>query len=153
NLYLKYLWCFKRIGMPPHCPIDGVVLTAAGIDGSWTASDSEDEYLSWIAVIRRQAEAKGLSLAEWEHRVWLAWRRQQNQSGMTAQPKQRPAEQVKYVQITGCAPSISTASHEFERAYEAAPICWAYDSARPRFIYLSRDNRASTQASYRFDYA
>src|SRR4051812_2742821 len=46
-----------------------MVLAAAEIQANWTASDSEDEYLFWIAAIRRVAE--GVSLAEWEHRVWL----------------------------------------------------------------------------------
>ena len=49
--------------------------------------------------------------------------------------------------------SDSTPVQEFERAYQSAPICWAYDSANPRYMYLSRDNRESTKHSFRFDYA
>ena len=58
NLYLKYLW---RLGIiivpPPHCPIDWVVLTAAGIDGSWTKSDDEGQYYG----MDRGAQTKGRS--------------------------------------------------------------------------------------------
>jgi len=74
NLYLKYLW---RLGIivvpPPHCPIDRVVLTAAGIDGLWTKADDEGQYMEWIEVLKSKAEAESLSLAEWENEVWLKW--------------------------------------------------------------------------------
>ncbi len=69
NLYLKFLWRLGKSGIPPHCPVDGNVLEAAGIIGSWTKSDSEKEYLGWINDIRRKAAR--LSLAEWEYTVWL----------------------------------------------------------------------------------
>jgi hypothetical protein len=35
NLYLKYLWALKEAPMPPHCPIDSIVLARANINGSW----------------------------------------------------------------------------------------------------------------------
>jgi hypothetical protein len=69
NLYLKFLWKLGKIEKPPHCPIDGIVLSAAGILGSWTKSDSECEYLRWVGQLR--VKAKSLSLAEWEDGVWL----------------------------------------------------------------------------------
>ena len=69
NCYLKYLWALKIAPMPPHCPIDSVVLTRASIEGSWTKSDSQKEYMGWINQIRKQ-----VSLAEWENEVWLRWR-------------------------------------------------------------------------------
>jgi len=37
NLYLKFLWRLGQIPTPPHCPVDGIVLSAAGIEGSWKA--------------------------------------------------------------------------------------------------------------------
>lgn len=87
NLYLKYLW---RLGIivvpPPHCPIDRVVLTAAGIDGSWTKSDDEGQYMEWIEVLKRKAEAESLCLAGWENEVWLKWlseQKQKRQEGST----------------------------------------------------------------------
>lgn len=69
NLFLKYLWALDQIKMPPHCPIDSVVLESAGIAGSWTRCDSAEEYLGWINAIRKR-----LTLAEWENSTWLRWR-------------------------------------------------------------------------------
>ncbi len=70
NLYLKFLW---RLGIllvpPPHCPVDRVVLRAAGIDGSWTQCVNEQQYMEWIERLR----AKTRCLAEWEYKVWLDW--------------------------------------------------------------------------------
>src|SRR5579864_8014909 len=36
NLYLKYLWRLGKIALPPHCPVDGIILRAGGILASWT---------------------------------------------------------------------------------------------------------------------
>jgi hypothetical protein len=69
NLYLKYLWAMGEAEMPPHCPIDSVVLNRVGINASWTKSDSCEEYMGWINEIRKR-----LTLAEWENEVWLRWR-------------------------------------------------------------------------------
>ena len=69
NLYLKFLWRLEKIPTPPHCPVDRVVLRRAGIEGSWTKCDSEDEYLGWIKRIKFWAGPLGL--AEWEYTVWL----------------------------------------------------------------------------------
>jgi hypothetical protein len=69
NLFLKYLWALNKAVMPPHCPIDRVVLTAVGIDDSWTQCDSASKYMDWINEIRKR-----LTLAEWENEVWLRWR-------------------------------------------------------------------------------
>ena len=67
NLYLKFLWRLGRIPAPPHCPVDGVILRLARIAGSWTQSDSEAEYMRWIATLREHA---GRGLAEWEYEQW-----------------------------------------------------------------------------------
>jgi hypothetical protein len=79
NLYLKFLW---RLGIlrvpPPHCPVDRVVLRAAGIDGSWTKCDSEQQYMEWIEKLR--ARAGTLCLSEWEYKVWLDWALAQQRS-------------------------------------------------------------------------
>lgn len=70
NLYLKYLWRLgKTLLPPPHCPVDGIVLQEAKIRGSWTRSDSEIEYRSWISQIRETARPR--TLADWENDVWL----------------------------------------------------------------------------------
>jgi hypothetical protein len=68
NLYLKFLWRLGQIIAPPHCPVDGIVLSAAGIEGRWTHSDNEAEYVGWIKILRQKA--RPLNLAEWEYRLW-----------------------------------------------------------------------------------
>ncbi|MGO9403340.1 MAG: hypothetical protein ACLPVW_07705 [Terriglobales bacterium] len=70
NLYLKGLWCLGRIAMPPHCPVDRIVLGKAKVDGAWTRC-TRDEYMGWILKLRQEAERQGLSLSEWENKVWL----------------------------------------------------------------------------------
>jgi hypothetical protein len=67
NLYLKFLRRLGKAGVPPHCPVDGMVLKAAGISGSWTSSDSEPEYQGWIWNLKRTANGK--SLAQWEYDI------------------------------------------------------------------------------------
>ena len=68
NLYLKFLWRLGQILPPPHCPVDRVVLTKGGIEAAWTRSDSEQDYKCWINRLRWQA--RPLSLAEWEYKIW-----------------------------------------------------------------------------------
>ncbi len=70
NLYLKFLWRLGLLGdgKPPHCPADYTVLEAAGLCGSWTWSDDEQEYIQWIAGIRKIASP--LDLADWEYKTW-----------------------------------------------------------------------------------
>lgn len=70
NLYLKYLWRLRALGdgKPPHCPVDSIVMQAAGLSGSWTRSDNEQESISWINWIRRVASPG--SIADWEYGRW-----------------------------------------------------------------------------------
>ena len=71
NLYLKCLWRLKELGrQPPHCPIDRIVLQKAKSPGSWTKSDSVQEYESWIDAIRKCALTERKTLADWEYDVW-----------------------------------------------------------------------------------
>lgn len=83
NLDLKFLWRLDMVHVPPppHCPVDRVVLRAAGIDGSWTQCDSEQQYMDWIEKLR--ARAGTLCLSDWEYKVWLDWAlaRQRPESG------------------------------------------------------------------------
>jgi hypothetical protein len=69
NLYLKYLWRLGETVMPPHCPLDSIVLAKGGVIGAWTKCDSETQYMQWIDALRMRAAS--LSLAEWEYQVWL----------------------------------------------------------------------------------
>lgn len=69
NLNLKYLWCLGRIAMPPHCPVDAVVLAAAGVkDVAWTQIESTVEYERCMEEIKRAAGMQ--SIAEWECAIW-----------------------------------------------------------------------------------
>jgi len=72
NLYLKFLWRLGALGegKPPHCPVDGIVLGAAKLVGSWTWSDDEQEYRHWIDEISKQAVPRTLS--DWEYETWSA---------------------------------------------------------------------------------
>ena len=66
NLYLKYLWALGKIPMPPHCPVDSIVLEAIDVDEAWTKCDSRDQYMKWISKIREH-----LNLTTWEHLLWF----------------------------------------------------------------------------------
>ena len=70
NLYLKYLWCLDKLPMPPHCPLDSIILKK--IPGftqeRWTKLDSPERYELIIVAAKGKAKAKekGLPLAVWE---------------------------------------------------------------------------------------
>lgn len=68
NLYLKYLWCLGQLPMPPHCPIDSVILKMIPkfTQERWTKLDSVERYKAIIASAKTKAKEKGLSLAAWE---------------------------------------------------------------------------------------
>ena len=76
NLYLKYMWCQGKIGRPPHCPFDGIVINKLkklrklnkNDEYRWTKSDSIDDYKKWVQAARQ--EAGNMPLAEWELDVW-----------------------------------------------------------------------------------
>jgi hypothetical protein len=70
NVHLKYLWTAGLCPEPPHCPIDGIIRDIAGIDYTWTQSDSIAEYKAAIANLKILAEAKGCPLAQWELEVF-----------------------------------------------------------------------------------
>ena len=70
NLFLKFLWCLGEIHEPPHCPFDSIVIgrlkDCEGI--KWTEFNDIETYEHLVRQAR--AEAKGLSLAEWELRLY-----------------------------------------------------------------------------------
>lgn len=72
NLYLKFPWRLGQAAVPPHCPVDRIVLSQAGINGAWTKCKCEDEYREWIRKLTMAAKNCGLCLAEWEYKVWLS---------------------------------------------------------------------------------
>jgi hypothetical protein len=64
NLFLKYLWCFRMINEPPHCPIDGQVLKRIKWTGvPWPLMTKKD----YLAAIRQTKNVAGeIRLCEWE---------------------------------------------------------------------------------------
>ena len=68
NLYLKYLWCINEISMPPHCPIDSIVLKEANIKFNWTEIDTLDQYKNIINSIKSTIGC--LPLAVWELSIY-----------------------------------------------------------------------------------
>jgi hypothetical protein len=72
NLYLKFLWCLGDIEEPPHCTIDGIVLTGVKSKIKWTELDCLEEYKGIIELIKTKAGNK--SIAEWELEFWQSIR-------------------------------------------------------------------------------
>ncbi|MFZ4508991.1 MAG: hypothetical protein ACOYON_14980 [Fimbriimonas sp.] len=74
NIHLKTVWCLgPTFPEPPHCPVDRIVLQAAGLSGSWTQLDSIQTYQEWIELLREFAVAQGYaSLGQWELSAWTA---------------------------------------------------------------------------------
>ena len=70
NLFIKYQWCMGQAKIPPHCPIDAIILERIpGCENvRWTKLDSLKTYIEIINKARVQAG--GMSLAEWELQVF-----------------------------------------------------------------------------------
>lgn len=68
NLYLKYLWCFGSIPVPPHCPFDRIIITKLGLTTSWTKLDDINQYNSLVSIAKSKAGQR--SLAEWELEIF-----------------------------------------------------------------------------------
>ncbi len=68
NLYLKYQWCLGNIAQPPHFPVDRIIQQKLKFKPiiNWTSMKSEEKYRNIIECARKDAEEKGVSLAEWE---------------------------------------------------------------------------------------
>lgn len=64
NLYLKYLWCLGKMDMPPHCPIDGVILKHLKCEVKWTELKCIKKYQDIIE--KAKGEAGSRPLARWE---------------------------------------------------------------------------------------
>lgn len=66
NLYLKHLWCLGWVDMPPHCPIDAMVMAQVDAQKSerWTRIDNRTVYQAIVQAAK--LEAKGVPLAVWE---------------------------------------------------------------------------------------
>ncbi len=68
NLQLKYLWCAGFIGMPPHCPVDRIILNYTKLKNkmNWTQITSISEYQEAIEAIREVSESRPLAIWELE---------------------------------------------------------------------------------------
>lgn len=72
NLILKYHWCMGWIEEPPHCPVDRIILSKTHQKGklNWTEINDMKAYKIAIDAINKKATKKGLSLAEYELKVF-----------------------------------------------------------------------------------
>jgi len=68
NLYLKYLWCQNKLGVPPHFPVDRRIQERLNFKPiiSWTKINKVDDYMKIISFARKNKEAKYKSIAEME---------------------------------------------------------------------------------------
>ncbi len=71
NLYLKYLWCLGKFDIPPHCPIDRLVINEGCQHPNryhpWTQMPQE-KYVDAMNEIKQKAGNE--SLAVWELNLW-----------------------------------------------------------------------------------
>lgn len=72
NLMLKYLWCIGTISEPPHCPVDRIIISRTELKGkmNWTEIKTTCEYKKAIGAIKKSANEAGLSVAQWELKVF-----------------------------------------------------------------------------------
>jgi len=66
---LKHLWCMGEIPEPPQCPVDRIILKAAGCehaDRSWCYVNSLEEHRNKVEMLKRRAEDGSATLAVWE---------------------------------------------------------------------------------------
>lgn len=70
NLYLKYLWIVGKIDMPPHCPLDSIVINKLhpSLRKQWTKLTKIEEYKSLITELKKVANGEYLAL--WELRLY-----------------------------------------------------------------------------------
>lgn len=66
NLQLKYLWCAGYMDMPPHCPVDRIILSRTRLKGkmNWTQMESIADYRNAISSIMDKAGP--VPIAQWE---------------------------------------------------------------------------------------
>jgi len=66
NLQLKYLWCANLVEIPPHCPVDRIILGYTRLKNqvNWTTMTCVSEYEEVVEAIR--ATAGDTPIAIWE---------------------------------------------------------------------------------------
>jgi hypothetical protein len=67
SIFLKHLWCIERINEPPSCPIDSIVLKAAGLGNErWTQIHTKEKFIELFERIEDHAHMNSKSIAQWE---------------------------------------------------------------------------------------
>jgi hypothetical protein len=71
SVFLKHLWCMDQIETPPQCPVDRIILEAAGKrypETKWGYVNSIDEHQKKIGFLNEAKERvdNNTTLAEWE---------------------------------------------------------------------------------------
>jgi|APCry1669190156_1035279.scaffolds.fasta_scaffold20846_2 hypothetical protein len=73
SVYLKHLWCLRKISMPPCCPVDRKILELTECkDKSWTFVNDIETHRKKFAYIETEAKKENFSIAEWEIRHFEA---------------------------------------------------------------------------------
>lgn len=69
SVFLKHLWCMGEIALPPQCPIDRIILEAAGKhypDTKWGYVNSIEEHQIKVSFLEIAKQNHSESLAVWE---------------------------------------------------------------------------------------
>lgn len=70
GVYLKHLWCMDEFPTPPQCPVDRIILTAAGAkirDRSWGYVDDIETHRHKLSILQEAMRRDGFeNLAIWE---------------------------------------------------------------------------------------
>lgn len=72
NLYLKFMWCLKKIHEPPHCPVDKVIIDKLPYKDrkSWTKIRDIQTYETLVNQLKELAKNEGKTLSLWELEVY-----------------------------------------------------------------------------------
>ena len=91
SVFLKHLWCMGKMGEPPFCPIDGIILNnVLKKKKAWTKLNDTNTYETYIRYID-SAVGTTMSVAEWEYICWnnvVEKRNSKVTSGKNLSPKQ-----------------------------------------------------------------
>ncbi|MFN8307341.1 MAG: hypothetical protein U0T79_11235 [Ferruginibacter sp.] len=67
NLYLKGMWVAGFLDVPPHFPVDRVMINRLGISQNWTNMNKKQyENIICVAKLKIGIDNEYMSIAEWE---------------------------------------------------------------------------------------
>jgi hypothetical protein len=75
SVFLKHLWCIGDVACPPQCPVDRIILEAAGKrypDTKWGYVNSIEEHRLKVGFLEAAKGQSKDSLAEWELKKFKA---------------------------------------------------------------------------------